>query len=485
MATPESNALLGMQLMGAPFAQLNAQNDARTNLLLKLALVQREEQLKRDLLAEQDQRAFKLAEMQAGREDKRNQATLDWHRLQTEGADRRASAADTARGNLEDKKASARSKADLLNEFDRDYPKYVDAMEAAKRPVLKREDFPETRAGLGQMQAETSSAHRAYAENLLKQAAKNGAQGITRLQSALTTADKEIAALEKPTEADEKIARARALAAVRSEVTTDKDRAYEKVTASQKDKGFAALAKGNRDLAQEHLGPLAIQSYDANYELALEGLPNQKARLAAVAQAKRNRTALQGFHEKTFAAFTGASGTNPFISEELEKLTPIETMQLEGTRGAPKSDEDKVRARMPARVGVGTAAGSLGDTETPNMVAQPGIIGRGLGALMDVTPGARTLQRTLGSAAGAIRAPSTLSDVGGGLTALQRWFSPDTGATDTTEEVVTPTQIDVASVLQERPGGPWSEAEMRAIRAFNATQSQGPNLLQRIFPGAR
>src|SRR5690554_2087143 len=89
MATAEQNTLLALQLFGAPAQQFAQQNDARTSLLFKIAMQQREEQLRRDLMAEQDQRAYKLADYQQAREDRRNTAILDRQENQLRAAQTR------------------------------------------------------------------------------------------------------------------------------------------------------------------------------------------------------------------------------------------------------------------------------------------------------------------------------------------------------------------------------------------------------------
>ena len=60
----------------------------------------------------------------------------------------------------------------------------------------------------------------------------------------------------------------------------------------------------------------------------------------------------------------------------------------------------------------------------PARPSEPGIMDRGISNLIDVMPGARTLQRTLGGAANALRAPTNLDEYSRVAQGLGRWASP-------------------------------------------------------------
>lgn len=434
MATPESNALLAMQLMGAPFAQLNQQNDAKTNLLYKLTAMLREEQLKKDLLAEQDQRAFKLAEMQAGREDKR------WA-----SADSRATAAETARDTRqatqlealqkrEDSRATAAEdrqkvaleaadKKQIAAEMNRLYPQYAAAAARAGGEIKQRTDFDETHEGLGQLAADLKTAEVGYEQKRFEGAADAAISELQDARTALGGAKSRLTELSKPAAEDEKFARQRAATALKQAIDRGDIASATKLKPAAITKAITALTAGDRAIAQALIGDEAMAAFDAAFDQTLMALPNTKSRLQERAQAQQQVLQLQSAASHIESDLRKGAAANPVLAERLKTVrNPLDALMTppEATSVPTRRTFDQVTP--PA---TGSAASGIVPSVAPDpSIAEPGIIGRGLSALMNMTPGARTLQRTLGNAAESIRSPSTLGDVGGGLNALQNWFSP-------------------------------------------------------------
>lgn len=306
MATPEQNTLLALQLFGAPAAQLNQQNDTRTNLAFKLAQLQREEQLKRDIAA----------------------MTIDRDDTRQLGAERRQTAQLNALQTREDTRATeserrqtaaldARDKQQVTAEMNRLYPQYAQAAARAGKTIKQRKDYPETNEGLGQLAADAKTAEVGIEEKKLKGAATALVGGLDEAVTAVDTIKSRIADLSKPLPQELKVARGQAVKALGTAIENKQLASTEKLRPAAIKKGLAHLAAGEDALARELLGAEAFTAFENQIEAVLLGLDSRKSAMQERSQLNQQLLQLQSQVARTNSDVMKAAGGNPFLADEL------------------------------------------------------------------------------------------------------------------------------------------------------------------------
>jgi hypothetical protein len=359
MATPEQNALLAIQLFGAPAEQFNQQNNARTNLLLNLTNRNREEQLKRDLANQSYDKSMELARYSADREDTRQLGYERRQKTQLEAMQTREDTRATESDRKQKEALSARDKSDILNEIDRLYPQYAAAAARAKLPIKDRTEFAETRAGLGQLAAELKTAEVGFEQMRFELAADASIAELEEAKGALNATKSRLLELSKPSPDDEKFARTRAVTALKQAIESGQIESTKKLRPDAIRKGLAELGKGNDETATKFLGEEAIGAYQGAFEQTLMSLPNMKARLQERAQTQQQLLQLQTVTSRIESDLRKGAAANPFLGEKLKAsrtglqdlMTPVEP-----AKRARSFDEifqkPGAGAATPARTGV-------------------------------------------------------------------------------------------------------------------------------------
>lgn len=317
MATPESNALLAMQLFQQPAQQFAAGLQANNELRYRIAAAQRDEQLKRDLLAEQDARAYKLADYQQTREDSRTTASEKRQVNQLTALQAKADADNLASEKRQNSLYELRAKADLENEFDKAYPQYAQAALQAGQPVKARADYESTRAGLGQLMADLQVAAVGYDVKNKKLAADMSMSQLSSIQGELTREKQRMDSLSKVTPEETKAARSLATEALRTAIGMGNIASATSKKPAAISKGLAALQSGDDTIAKSLLGDEAVTAFQGAYQSALQTLPNTKARMQERAQAQQNIMQLQTSLSRTHEALLKAGAVNPFLAEKV------------------------------------------------------------------------------------------------------------------------------------------------------------------------
>ena len=308
MASPEQNALLALQLLGAPAEQFNQQNNAKTNLLLKLTTMNREEALKRELTDKEATLRRDLAVMMNEREDTRQQ-----------GADSREDKRIKESERRQREALDAREKERITAEMNRLYPQYAQAAARAGVTIKQRKDFTEDNEGLGQLAAELRTAEVEFETKGKRLAADASIAELDDITNALGAGRKRLMELANPSDSDLKIARSRAVERVKQAILAGDIASTSKLSKKAVTDGLAALSKGDEAIAAKLLGEESLTAYRAAYDENLMALPNTKARLQERAQAQQQLLQLQGQAGRVESDLRKAAAANPFLAEGLTK----------------------------------------------------------------------------------------------------------------------------------------------------------------------
>lgn len=293
MATPEQNALLALQLFGQPAQQFAQANDARTNLLMRLALTEREEQARRELANQGYAKSIELANMQAGREDARWRAQGDREDARMRAANERASADRTAAERRESERQAAADTKQLRASIASTYPKYAAAATQLGEEVLALEDFEETWQGLGKLQAEMARLEQTRVRRDQEGAAEAVVGELDDAQAAVRASETALQRLARTTPEDERFARAQATAAVRTAIETGGVEGLPKAGSEAAKKGLAALVAGDMAVAGRLLGGEVLTQFESAYQASLQAAPNFKSRMQQLAIAQQNHALAQ------------------------------------------------------------------------------------------------------------------------------------------------------------------------------------------------
>lgn len=499
MATPEQNALLALQLFGAPAAQFNAQNDARTNLLYKLTMQNREDALKRELANQGYGKSMELARYTGDREEARQ---LGYERRQTKQLEAMQTREDTRATEAERRQAAALAASEskqISAEMNRLYPQYAQAAARAGIEIKQRADFDESNEGLGQLAAELRTAEVGFEQKRMGLAADASIAELDEAKGALGAAKNRLLELSKPTPDDEKFARTRAVGALKQAIESGQLESTKKLPPAAISKGLAELSKGNDETAGKFLGEEAIVAYQGAFDQTLMSLPNMKVRLQERAQAQQQLLQLQTVTSRIESDLRKGAAANPFLAERLTKSrTGLQEMMMP-VEEAPKARSlDEIFGKPNA--GAATTRTSESGSESTTSARDYNYPAASVLGLAERVPSAGEFAMAPANIAAF---PGRVFDnagrvVTGGIQGLMtgNYTMPEKGVLETVGQGIggliagdpytpPPPEVNIDVVLAERPGGPWSEDEMRAIRKRNATQSQGPSLMQRLFPGAR
>ena len=479
MATPEQNALLAMQLfspvreVAGNFAQ--AQRD-KGNVMLKLAQMQREEQLRRDQMAAEAKlrtdlatqgyaKAIELEGMRGDREDERSRA------YQTK--------ADSIA-----KEQEARQLRALMSKT---YHEYALEAEEAGIEIKPREDFTNDDTGLGELTKAYAQAKKANKRTEQKGIAKLAGAELTNAADEFKQAQTQLQLLSQPNEEDNKQASLIALGAVEKAIQS----AVKPPPPKAVEDGKAALKRGDLPEAKKLLGADIFDAYESGFQQALRGLLNTPARRQQITEASRAAQGIQARLRDMTHSYRVGAAQNPELAAEVTRVvTPLERMMTEMAKAPPTFDANPKlnqgaspgsetpapggkASATPAPTGMYPATSLLGALQrapaAQDVVAFPGravdLGGRLLGAgVRGVVTGDYTLPEK-----------GLIQQAGEGIGGL---ISGDPYANT---PVVAP--IDIEAVLAVRPNGPFSQQEIQALQARNA--KKGPGLLQTVFPGAR
>jgi hypothetical protein len=319
MATAESNALLAQQLFMRPAEEYADRSNQRLRILLGIAQAEREEQLRRDMAAQQASREDARWKAQGEREDARIKASDDRQARMISEAERRQTAA-----------AKEKDRADIENEFDRLYPQYAQAAALAQIPIKERSAYETSRAGLGQLAADLKAADVGYRNRQLELSADASISELEDKRSAIEEAKKRTEALSKPTPEDEKIARQNAVSAVRTAIEQGDIESTKKLSRRAVSDGLAALASGDDAVARRLLGDEAIRAYEYGFEQTLMQLPNTKARMQEQRLVHQEYQSLLGDMRRTESDLRRAQVSNPYLATKLKDTRAASMQQLMG-----------------------------------------------------------------------------------------------------------------------------------------------------------
>lgn len=321
MATPEQNALLGMQLFAPAAEQWAAQNNARTSTLLKLMLTDREEQLRRDLANQAYDKSLELARMTGDREDARAKAANERQKENLTAAETR-----------EKERVEANEKKAIRSEISRAYPIYADEAANLGLRVRPRSDFDDSIEGLGDLQAEMSRLKRERVTRDQTSAADNAVAELDDAADRLKKATARRIALMNPTPEDEKFARARALEAVQQAIESGDITGAPKPGSAAAKKGLAALQSGDLKEAQQLLGSGALTRFETVQEAAMQAAPNFKGRIAQLQVAARDEDAERRNLATISSDLRRAAGVNyPLSSKLAERRNTLRELMTEPT----------------------------------------------------------------------------------------------------------------------------------------------------------
>lgn len=332
MATPLDNLMAVQQLFGAPAAQFSQQNDQRTNLMLRLATMQREEQLKRD-----------LANLQLDREDARQTAmdrrqTNQLEAMQTREDTRAAATEARQTKTLEEAQRKqtadfdAREARALQGEFAKWYPQYAAAAARAGKTVRQLTEYEKTAEGLGQLQADLREAEIGYETRRFEGAAEASLAELEDAKTALAGAKSRLTELAEPSKEDQKFARQRAAVALKSAIDRGDLPSTAKLKPDAISKGLTALQKGDEEIAATLLGEEAIAAYQGAIDQTLMAMPNTKSRLQERAQAQQQLLQLQQQTARIESDLRKAAATNPILGERLKSSrTPLQELMAPET----------------------------------------------------------------------------------------------------------------------------------------------------------
>lgn len=386
MATPEQNALLAMQLFGAPAQQFNEQNDARTKLLIQLTQQQRAEEearlrtlqtqgFQRELETGRDSRARDLAKEQ-------NDRFLEQEKMRNTREDARTTALQT-RQDTKDKESERRQldmqdaaeRKQVLAEMNRLYPQYAAAAAKAGVEIKQRNEFPETNEGLGQLAADLQTVAAGYDERQKKAAATSIIGGLDEITSAVDEVKGRIADLSKPQPDEEKQARSMAVAALNKSITNGDIQSAIKLNAKAVADGLNALRKGEDAIAAKLLGEEAMARFQGATEEVLFSMPNRRAAIEEQKRLNQQLLQLQSQAARVGSDVTKAAAANLYLADELStRRSTLQKIMTPPPAAAPRSTADVMGALRP------TAAAS-------ESAALPGAnTGSGVSALTTPTP---------------------------------------------------------------------------------------------------
>lgn len=370
MATPEQNALLALQLFGAPAAQFNAQNDARTNLLYKLTMQNREDALKRELANQGYDKSMELARYTGDREEARQ---LGAERRQTKQLEAMQTREETRATEAERRQATALAASEskqISAEMNRLYPQYAQAAARAGIEIKQRADFDESNEGLGQLAAELRTAEVGFEQKRMGLAADASIAELDEAKGALGAAKNRLRELSKPTPDDEKFARTRAVGALKQAIESGQLESTKKLRKDAISKGLAELSEGNDETAGKFLGKEAIVAYQGAFDQTLMSLPNMKVRLQERAQAQQQLLQLQTMTSRIESDLRKGAAANPFLAERLTKSrTGLQEMMMP-VEEAPKARSLNEIFGKP-NAGAATPRASVERIQIPGMIENP------------------------------------------------------------------------------------------------------------------
>lgn len=317
MATPEQNMLLAMQLFQPTAQTLQQIGDARTNVALKMALMDRDERNRQAAAEASYRRAVDVENLRLKHDDARIEAAEARSDARILASEKRAQTAAGATAQRAKDAQQAKDKADIENEFDRLYPQYAQAAARAGITIKQREDYPATRSGLGQLAADLKTAEVGFQTSRESSAATALLGGLEDKRAELTQAKAALDELSKPSPEDQKFARQRAAEAVQQAIEANSFPGSEKIKKDARTKGISALRAGNDFEAKKFLGESAMAAYETEYEKTLMALPNTRSRLQLRAQGQQQLLALQRETSMLESDLRKAAATNPALAKGL------------------------------------------------------------------------------------------------------------------------------------------------------------------------
>lgn len=503
MATAIDNALLALQLFGAPAQQFNQQNDARTATLLKLSMANQADQRARQLAADQNQRYIDLETLRSNNSQALADKTATRDDARALAMQTRQDAQNKETARRQDASIEAADLKQLRAAIATNYPKYAAQATRLGEKVRPITDFPETWEGLGDIQGEMTRLEQTGIKRDQQAAAMSA---VGELDDAVATVKAQQKALEmamKPHPEDLKFAKSHATDAVRQALENGDITGAPKSTSTAATKGLAALTRGDAVEAQALLGAEALTAFDSAYQAAIQAAPNYKSRMQELNIAQQNFMQAQRSAAQIQSDLRRAAAGNIELSTQLN--TRRSALQEMMTAPAPEAKTprtfDQITPPKASAMQTSPAPGSPASSATasvnsPKMAPATSILG-----LLQRTPSGGELAMAPANIAAF---PGRVLDTAGryGSAALQGIYDgnfavPEKGSFERIGEGIggliggdpfavsqAAPVVNVDLVLAERPGGPWSEAELKAIRARNAAIPQ-KTFLQTIMPGAK
>lgn len=396
MATPEQNALLALQLFGAPVDQFNRQNDQRTSLIYRLAESQGADDLKRELANQQYQKALELAALTADRnretqgyiadrQDTRDNAITKRQDSQLKALQTREDTKAKEAQDRQDNAIASAEKKQLRGDITKAYAIYADEAANLGEDVRERSEFDDSVEGLGSLQAEMARLHRTRIQRDQSAAAQSAVGELDDASKQVADHQKNLEALMKPHPEDIQFAKTRALDAVRQALDAGGITGAPKVDSSAGKKGLAALQRGDDNEAGKLLGMEAINSFQQAYEQSLMAAPNAKARMQQVTVAQQNFQQAQRNLATIQSDLRKAAPTNNALATKLtERRSGLESLMMPGAETAPQAPRS-FDAITPPRAAPATQSPgvtpTIGSPQTSTARAVPNLFALQLGGL--------------------------------------------------------------------------------------------------------
>lgn len=384
MASPVENALLAIQLFGAPAAQFNQQNDAKTATLLKLSMANQADARARQLANDQNQRYIDLENLRARNSQELADKTARRQDTQLTAMQTREDTRTKEANHRQDTQIEAADLKQLRAAIATTYPKYAAQAARLGEKVRAISDFDESWEGLGDLQGEMTRLEQTGIKRDQDAAATaavgeldDAVENVKSLQKTLETA-------MKPHPEDLKFAKSHAADAVRKAIENGDITSAPKSTSTAATKGLAALARGDAVEAQALLGAEALTVFDTAYQAAIQAAPNYKSRMQELNIAQQNYLQAQRTAAQIQSDLRKASAGNIALSTQLNtRRSALQDMMTEPAPDAkaPRTFDQITPPKTPT---VPTAAPAGTSSTTLGAPGGSGAMSRGINALMGI-----------------------------------------------------------------------------------------------------
>lgn len=454
MATPESNAALGIGLFQPAANVITQGNDRKVALLQRIAEIANQQEFQRQQLGQQQAGAVNLERLRTENQQITNDKALD---RQLKVSQQAQDAADIK---------------ELHRQFALAYPAYAKAAAAADLEVTPLSEYSQSWDGLGELSADLGVVQEKLAKKDNSLAALPILGAARAAKHELDVSRAAFAAKSQLTAEDQAAARNAGIQAL--QVAKDQG-----IIKDIPDKAFgagvAALTAGDTKEAEQKFGAAAprlmslFEQGQQRSRLQIMNSPERRAELAAIG---RDVVAARQGLNQTMTHLAGAAAKNPEVGAGYQQL---ETELMAGDKQDSGTRSDAERNQMlfnAAGAGTGNTPSPTPRTQAPASAGNyqyPGLSILGATERMNIGP--LTAPQFAAAPANILAAPGRAIDTGGRLLsgAIQGIYNgnftpPPTGAVEMAGR-------GIGSLL---PSGPTDTDNVAAVQ----------NEIQRLTPSA-